>query len=196
MFGIPNAKEKRIDYAIQIPKAASLILKHSLDAPMAGLDTVPVDLQPPVAILFWSFRIMVGIGILMLAIGIWSLIRRWQGKLYQDRWLHRLVILAGPSGFVAVLAGWIITEVGRQPYTVYGLLKTANSLSPIEAPAVGTSLIAFIVVYFFVFGAGAFYILRLMGKTAYSKDTGLHAGPVRTAGITPAAQIPEADKRS
>ena len=88
-------------------------------------------------------------------------------------------------GFVAVLAGWITTEVGRQPFTVYGLLRTSDSLAPVAAPAVAASLIAFIVVYFFVFGAGTFYLLRMMNKPAATAHLGLKDGPIRTAGITP-----------
>lgn len=95
----------------------------------------------------------------------------------------------GPSGFIAVLAGWITTEVGRQPYTVYGLLRTADSLAPVDAPAVAASLIAFIVVYFAVFGAGTFYLLRMMNKRPATPKLGLRDGPIRTAGLTPAAQI-------
>jgi len=96
----------------------------------------------------------------------------------------------GPSGFVAVLAGWITTEVGRQPFTVYGLMRTSDSLSPVEAPAVVTSLLIFIVVYFFVFGAGTFYLLRLMGKAPDDKHGDpTTEGPLRTAGITPAPQL-------
>ena len=189
LFGIPNAKEKRIDYAIQIPKLSSLILKHSLNAPLAGLDTIPDDEEPPVAIVFWSFRIMVALGFAMLGVGVWSLWRRWRGTLYQDRWLHRISVAMGPSGFIAVLAGWVTTEVGRQPFTVYGLLRTSESVGPVEAPAVAASLIAFIVVYFFVFGAGTFYILRLMGKAPGTATPGMKDGPTRSAGITPALQI-------
>ncbi len=189
LFGIPNPAEKRIDYAIQIPKLSSLILKHDLNAPMAGLDTVPDDLEPPVAIVFWSFRVMIAIGFAMLGVGLWSAWRRLRGTLFQDRWLHRAAMAMGPSGFVAVLAGWITTEVGRQPFTVYGMLRTADSLGPVAAPAVAASLIAFIVVYFFVFGAGTFYIVRSMGKTPGDQDTTLEEGPTRTAGITPAMQM-------
>jgi len=94
----------------------------------------------------------------------------------------------GPTGFVAVLAGWITTEVGRQPYTVYGLLRTGDSLAPVDAPAVATSLIAFIVVYFFIFGAGTVYLLRMMNKRPASPKLGLREGPIRTAGVTPAPQ--------
>jgi cytochrome d ubiquinol oxidase subunit I len=121
----------------------------------------------------------------MLGIGLWSLLRRLQKhKLFDDRWLHRAALLMTPSGFVAVLAGWITTEVGRQPYTIYGLLTTVESASPIAAPAVATSFVAFIVVYFFVFGAGMFYILRLCGKSPDSVDPEMH-GPSHAAGINP-----------
>ncbi|MGB7406778.1 MAG: cytochrome ubiquinol oxidase subunit I, partial [Pacificimonas sp.] len=91
----------------------------------------------------------------------------------------------GPSGFVAVIAGWITTEVGRQPYTVYGHLLTADSASPLDAPAVGASLLAFVVVYFFVFGAGTIYILKLMGHTPGPYEPDPDKAPIRTAGITP-----------
>ncbi|MGY9046085.1 cytochrome D ubiquinol oxidase subunit I [Puniceibacterium antarcticum] len=190
LFGIPNPEEKRIDYAIQIPKLSSLILKHDLNAPLDGLDTIPDEDEPPVAIVFWSFRVMIAIGFAMLGIGIWSLLRRFKGQLYEDKWLHRAALIMGPMGFVAVLAGWITTEVGRQPFTVYGLLRTSDSLAPIAAPAVAASLIAFIVVYFFVFGAGTYYILRMMGKTPGTARLGLNDAPIRAAGVTPAQQTP------
>ncbi|MDO1584227.1 cytochrome ubiquinol oxidase subunit I [Rhizobium oryzicola] len=189
LFGIPNTQEKRVDYAIEIPKASSLILKHDLNAPLAGLDTIPEDKQPPVEIIFWSFRIMVGLGFAMLALGIWSLYSRWHGTLYQSSWLHRFALAMGPAGFVAVLAGWVTTEVGRQPYTVYGHLLTAESRSAIAAPAVATSLLAFVVVYFLVFGAGTFYILRLMKRLPRDADAHLGDGPIRSAGITPAPHL-------
>ncbi len=191
LFGIPNSEEKRIDYAIEIPKLSSLILKHDLNAPLDGLDTIPDDEEPPVAIVFWSFRIMIAIGFAMLAIGFWSLFRRWKGQLYDATWLQRVMVLMAPSGFVAVLAGWVTTEVGRQPFTVYGVLRTSDSLAPIEAPAVAASLTAFIIVYFFVFGAGTYYIMRMMNKTPGALDVkmGLNKGPIRTAGITPAQQL-------
>ena len=188
LFGIPNAEEKRIDYAIEIPKLSSLILKHHLDAPLDGLDTIPDEDEPPVAIVFWSFRVMVGLGFAMLGLGAWSLWRRVRGKLYDDKWLHRTSVLMGPMGFVAVLAGWITTEVGRQPFTVYGLLRTSDSLAPVAAPAVAASLLAFIIVYFFVFGAGTFYLLRMMGKPVGTLDPLRGDGPIRTAGITPIQQ--------
>ncbi|HEV7434825.1 MAG TPA: cytochrome ubiquinol oxidase subunit I [Pseudorhizobium sp.] len=189
LFGIPNPEEKRVDYAIEIPKLSSLILKHDLNAPLPGLDTVPEELHPPVPIVFWSFRIMIMLGFSMLGLGLWSLWCRWQGTFYQSDGLHRAALLMGPAGFVAVLAGWVTTEVGRQPFTVYGHLMTVDSVSPISAPAVGSSLVAFIVVYFLVFGAGTFYILRLMSRLPRDPLGDLDEGPVRTAGITPAPHL-------
>jgi cytochrome d ubiquinol oxidase subunit I len=188
LFGVPNPAEKRVDYAVEIPKLSSLILKHDLDAPLAGLDTVPDDREPPVAIVFWSFRLMVGIGLAILVLGLFSLAARLRGRLYDWRLLHRLALLLGPMGFVAVIAGWVTTEVGRQPFTIYGLLRTADSVSPLAAPAVGASLVAFVIVYFAVFGAGVWYILRLMAKPPrdVTEEEPAADGPIRTAGITPA----------
>jgi cytochrome d ubiquinol oxidase subunit I len=184
LFGLPNEAEQRVDYAIEIPKLSSLILKHDLDAPLAGLDTVPDELQPPVPLVFWSFRVMIAIGMAMVAIGAWSLWCRARGTLYDNRGLHRAAVLLGPSGLVAVIAGWVTTEVGRQPYTIYGELTTAMSASPIAAPAVATSLLVFIVVYFLVFGAGVFYVLRLMGKAPGSgRARVVDDGPLRTSGL-------------
>jgi cytochrome bd ubiquinol oxidase subunit I len=189
LFGLPNQAAGRVDYAVEVPKLGSLILKHSPDAPMAGLDTVPRENWPPVAITFWSFRVMVGMGLLMLALGLFSLLMRVQGKLYDSRLLHLFAVAMAPSGFIAVLAGWITTETGRQPFTVYGLLRTAESASPLAAPAVASSLIAFIIVYFAVFTAGVVYLLRLMAAPPHPGEEGpSHETPIRTAGITPASQ--------
>ena len=188
LFGIPNEREQRLDYAVSIPKAGSLLLKHDPNAPMAGLDTIPDDEQPPVSIVFWSFRIMVGLGFLMFGLGLWSLLARVRGRLYDWPLLHRAAILMGPSGFVAVIAGWVTTEVGRQPWTVYGLLRTADSVSPLAAPAVAASLLAFVIVYFAVFGVGTWYILKLMAAAPHPGETGpaqAEREPLRSAGITP-----------
>ena len=190
LFGIPDPDNKEIDYALEIPKLSSFILKHHWDAPMAGLDTIPDDEEPPVGIVFWSFRVMVALGFAMLGLGAWSLWRRWRGGLYDSPWLQRAAVAMGPAGFISVLAGWVTTEVGRQPFTVYGLMRTSDSLAPVEAPAVATSLLVFIVVYFFIFGAGTFYILRLMAKAPGDKGPDATAeGPLRSSGITPAAQV-------
>ncbi len=132
---------------------------------------------------------MVGLGLLMLVVGAWSIWARFRKTLYTGKWLHRAALLMGPSGFVAVLAGWYTTEVGRQPYTVYGLLRTSDSLSNIDAEAIGASLLAFIVVYFVVFGAGVFYILRHVARPPEVEEGELHEAPTRAAGITPIQQL-------
>jgi cytochrome d ubiquinol oxidase subunit I len=189
LFGLPDMKAGKVDYAVEIPHLGSLILEHSLDAPMKGLDTVPRENWPPVPVTFWAFRIMVGLGFLIFGLGLFSLLARAQGTLYQSRLLHVFAVAMGPAGFVAVLAGWFTTETGRQPFTVYGLLRTAEAASPLAAPAVGSSLAAFAVVYFTVFSAGVVYILRLMAIPPHPGEQGpSSAAPARAAGITPAAQ--------
>lgn len=188
LFGLPNDRTQHLDAAIGIPKAGSLILKHDPDAPLAGLDTIDDKLQPPVAIVFWSFRIMVGLGSLMALVGLISLVLRAQKKLYDNRLFQRFVICMGPSGIVAVLAGWVTTEVGRQPYTVQGLLLTADSIAPVGAPAVAASLLAFVVVYFALFGAGTYYILRMMNSRPGGPEA-LSDGPTRSAGTTQLAAM-------
>lgn len=189
LFGIPNTETETVDYAIQIPNLSSLILTHDLTSPLPGLKDFPVDERPPVGIVFWSFRIMVALGFAMLGLGVWALVARLRGTLYDRKWLHRAAMAMGPTGFVAVLAGWITTEVGRQPWTVYGLLSTNDSVAPIEAAAVASSLIAFIVVYFVLFGAGTFYMLRLMNKRLADRIPLKSIGPIRTAGVTPAPAV-------
>ena len=164
LFGWPDQAERTVHYALKVPKLGSLILTHSLNGTVPSLEGVPDKDIPPVAIVFWSFRVMVALGFAMLGLGLWAGWARWRGFLYHSPWLHRAAIVMGPAGFLAVIAGWITTEVGRQPWTVYGLLRTAESHSPLDAPAVAASLTAFVVVYAFVFGAGVFYLLRLMGK--------------------------------
>jgi cytochrome bd ubiquinol oxidase subunit I len=188
LFGLPDMETGKTKYAIEIPKLGSLILKHSLDAPLAGLDTVPRENWPPVPITFWSFRIMVGLGFLMMGLGLLSLWMRWRGRLYDSRLLHGFAMAMGPAGFIAVLAGWITTETGRQPFTVYGLLRTVDSASPLAAPAVASSLIAFVIVYFLLFTAGVVYILRLMAEPPHHGEEGPRGDtPSHAAGITPAS---------
>lgn len=191
VFGLPDQQDAIMRYSLSIPHVGSLILKHSLTAPLAGLDTVSREDWPPVAVVFWSFRIMVGLGLLMFLLGALALIARQRGTLYSWRGLHRFAVAMGPAGFVAVTAGWVTTEVGRQPYTVYGLLRTAESASPLDAPAVAASLLAFVVVYFTVFTVGAWYMLRLMRHAPVIEEPGMEheAGPTRSAGITPATSI-------
>ncbi|MGY0559617.1 cytochrome ubiquinol oxidase subunit I [Luteimonas sp. A277] len=187
LFGIPDTEAGEVRYALQVPGMGSLILQHDPSAPMDGLETIPEESRPPVGPVFWSFRVMVGIGMLMIALGAWSLYARWRKRLYDWPALHRAAVLMAPTGFVAVIAGWITTEVGRQPYTVYNFMTTRESASALDASAVGTSLIAFIIVYFIVFGLGTLYILRLMAKGVQPSERPMDEdeATIRTAGITP-----------
>ena len=199
LFGIPDDNRQQLRDAIGIPKLSSLILKHDLNAPLAGLDTVPPQDRPPVKVVFWSFRLMVGLGFLMMGLGLWSLVARLRRRLYDWPLLHRASLLMAPAGLVAVIAGWVTTEVGRQPFTVYGLLRTADSVSPLSAPAVAASLTAFVMVYFAVFGIGTWYILKLMGQPPHAHEERaemVERAPLRTAGITPGpSQNPVPDQQ-
>jgi cytochrome d ubiquinol oxidase subunit I len=188
LFGLPSNKDAKVHYEVAIPKLGSLILKHDPNAPLRGLKDFPRDQWAPVPIPFWSFRIMVGIGLLMVALGLFSLIARAFGKLYDWRWLHRGALAMGPAGFIAVLAGWVTTETGRQPWTVYGVLRTADSVSPIGAAGVAGSLVAFVIVYFAAFSAGTWYILRLMAKPPAAGESDDPLTPSRSAGVTPVTQ--------
>lgn len=163
LFASIDEKNEKNNFEISIPYVTSLILTHSLDGKVKGLKSWPESERPPVTPVFWSFRIMVGIGMMMMLTGVISAIGYFRGFLYENKYLHYLWIIMAPSGFIAILAGWFVTEIGRQPYTAYGILKTAKSVSPaILGPQVAASLAAFIVIYTFIFGAALFYIFKLV----------------------------------
>jgi cytochrome d ubiquinol oxidase subunit I len=164
LLGIPDVESETVRFPLAIPKGGSILLGHAADAEVPGLDRLDRKDWPHVPTLFFSFRIMVGLGLLMAGIGLWSLAQRLRGRLYETPNLLRAARVFAPAGIVALLCGWIVTEVGRQPYTVYGLLRTAESASPVELPAVAGSFAAFVVVYTAVFGVGVFYLLRLMRR--------------------------------
>jgi cytochrome bd ubiquinol oxidase subunit I len=190
LFGLPDMATAETHARIEIPKLGSLILAHDPDAEIKGLDSVPRDQWPNVPIVFWAFRIMVAIGLAMAGLGLWSLVARARRRLFVSPWLLRSSVILGPSGFVAVLAGWTVTEAGRQPWVIQGLLRTADAVSPVAAETVATSLAAFAVVYFAVFGLGIWYVLRLMAKTPSMDEPGPDAGLAgRTAGLMPAPAI-------
>ena len=191
LFGLPSNADASVHDEVEIPRIGSLILRHDLHAALPGLKDFPRDKWPPVPIVFWSFRLMVGLGFAILTLGVFSLVARACGRLYEWRWLHRAAVCMGPAGFVAVIAGWVTTEVGRQPYTIYGQLLTAQSHSPLAAPAVAASLLAFVLVYFSVFGAGVAYLLSMMarGPATGGDEPPPPTGPQHAAGITPAPAL-------
>jgi cytochrome bd ubiquinol oxidase subunit I len=164
LVGWPDEKLERNHFEIAVPGAGSLVFGNEAEENLRGLDDFPDSERPPVGIVFWAFRIMVGIGLAMVVLGVWGALWWIAGRLDDAKWYHRLLVVAGPSGFIAVLAGWIAAEVGRQPYVVYGVMRTADAVSPVTAQSVAASLLFFIVVYAIVFSAGALYILRLMAN--------------------------------
>jgi cytochrome d ubiquinol oxidase subunit I len=195
LFGIPDMKNEVTRYKVELPHLGSLILTHSLDGQVPGLKQFPRADRPNSTIIFFSFRLMIAIGFLMAGIGLWSLFLRWRRSLFDNPWLQRAVVLMSPAGFIAVISGWITTEVGRQPYTVYGQMRTIDSMSPIGVPGIATSLIAFVVVYAVVYCAGILFMLRLVSRPPVPGEPDHPTGqPTRTAGITPgpAGAVPEA----
>jgi cytochrome d ubiquinol oxidase subunit I len=167
-----------------------LVLKHEWNGTIKGLKEFPPDERPFAPVVFWAFRVMAGIGFLMFGVGLWSLVQRFRRALYRDRLLHRVLVAMFPAGFIALLSGWTVTEVGRQPFTVYGMLRTADSVSPIGLPGVAASLAGFAVVYLIVFGAGFLFLFRLMRRAPTYGEGGPPKGvPVRSAGITPVPSL-------
>ena len=171
LFGWPDMVAEETRYAVGIPVLGSLILTHSRDGQFPGLKEFPTEDRPPAAILFWSFRVMVGLGLLMIALGFAGLWVRWRGRLATSRGLHRFALWMGPAGLVAILAGWITTEVGRQPWVVYGLLRTADAVTPHPTSTVALTMAIFVVVYVAVFGAGTVYLLRIIGKGPHTDES-------------------------
>ncbi len=170
LVGWPDMREERTKYAISVPHLGSLVLTRTWNGGIRGLKEFAPEDRPDSTIVFWSFRIMVGMGLLMLLLGVLGLVLRMRNELYDTPWFQRFALVMGPSGLVALLAGWITTEVGRQPWVIYGVLRTADAVSPLSSQQVGTSLLIFIVVYFLVFGTGIFYMLKLMARGPDAAD--------------------------
>ncbi len=165
LFGMPNQEEEVTKYGITIPDGASWVLTGNPDGEIPNLKSFAKEDIPPVAWVFWSFRVMVGLGILMIFTGAVSSYAYLRNKLFQHSWIHKLWVLMIPSGFIALLAGWFVTEIGRQPFTVYGVIRTMHSTSPaILGGQVAWSLLSFVVMYSLVFGAGSYYIIKLIIK--------------------------------
>jgi cytochrome d ubiquinol oxidase subunit I len=189
LFGIPSMADEETRFAVGIPRVGSWILTHTWGGQIKGLKEFPREQRPNSLIIFWSFRLMVGLGLLMIALGAWSLWLRVKKRLFDSRGFLRMAMWMGPAGLLAVLAGWITTEVGRQPWIVYGVLRTADGASKITAGPLVLSLAVFVVAYFFVFGVGIAYVLRLVrkGPQAFDLARTPQGGPGR--GRTPARPL-------
>lgn len=165
LFAIPDSEKEMNRYELKIPGITSLILTHHFDGEVKGLKSFAKEDRPPAIVIFWAFRVMVGLGISIILLSLTSAVQYLRGKLFDSRMMQGLWMLMMPSGFIAVLAGWFVTEVGRQPFTVYGVIRTAESVSPsVVSSQVGLSLLAFVIMYTLVFGAGSYYILKLIRK--------------------------------
>ncbi|RBH58893.1 MULTISPECIES: cytochrome ubiquinol oxidase subunit I [Pseudomonas] len=164
LFGIPDMGAEKTRYAIEIPYLGSLILTHSLDKQIPALKSFPKEDRPNATIIFFSFRVMAGLGMLMILTGVLGLALRRNGALYRNRMFLRLVLFMGPTGLIAMLAGWITTEVGRQPWVVYGLLRTADAASNHTVTQLSISLALFVLIYFSVFAVGIGYMMKLVRK--------------------------------
>jgi cytochrome d ubiquinol oxidase subunit I len=161
LFGIPDMAAETTRYRVAIPHLGSLILTHSWDGAIVGMKSVPPADRPNSTLIFWTFRIMAGLGMLMALMAIAGFVLRRRNRLFNSKLFQRFVLVMGPSGFICLLAGWITTEAGRQPWVVYGVMRTSQALSPITAQQVGVSLFAFVVVYSLVFGTGIYYMIKL-----------------------------------
>ncbi|MGE0257166.1 MAG: cytochrome ubiquinol oxidase subunit I [Alphaproteobacteria bacterium] len=162
LFAWPDQIAERNLYEVAIPKLGSLILTHDWNGEVAGLKSVPPDERPPVPAVFFAFRAMVGIWVVMFAIVVVGLWLRWRGRLYDTRWFSFTCAFSSPLPFLAILAGWTVTETGRQPYVVQGLLRTADAVSPVAPGAVFGTLGLFVVVYTVLLIAFFFYATRLV----------------------------------
>jgi cytochrome d ubiquinol oxidase subunit I len=180
LFAWPDEAAERNRYEVGIPALGSLILGHDVNAVIPGLKDWKREDRPPVAIPFFSFRLMVGVGIVMLIVTVAGLVAWRRGRLADARAFQWMCMLVAPLGFVAVLAGWVTTEVGRQPWVVYGLLRTREAVTPsLSASDVALSLFVYVVAYIVIFGAGFYFMRRLVS-----------AGFRQAAELEPEAPVP------
>lgn len=177
LFGWPDMQAETTRWKVEIPRLGSLLLTHSWDGRIPALKDFKPEDRPNATVVFWTFRLMVGLGLLMILLAACGLLLRRRGALYRRRWFLRFALLMSPMGLVAILAGWFTTEIGRQPWIVYGVMRTADAVSPQHGVgAVGFTLALFVVVYLAVFGAGTAYGLRIIGKGPEAGEPGVAEG--------------------
>jgi len=185
IFAWPDEKAGKNSFEISIPRGASLILTHSPNGLFPGLSSVPASDRPPVKVVFFAFRIMLGLGFFMIAAALYGAFLWWRGTLFTTRWYLRVMAQTWWAGFVAVIAGWIVTESGRQPWIVQGVMRTADAASPVHANSIALTLVLFAIAYAVVFSFGIYYINRLIAKgldSSEAKHTGqFAASPISAA---------------
>ena len=185
LFALPSDKDETNHYEISIPNVASYIITHDWEGRFPGLKDFAVEDRPPVAPVFFAFRVMVGLGMLMIAAGLFGAYLWWRGRLFETGWFLKALSISWPAGFIAILAGWWVTETGRQPWIAHGILRTKDAASPVAAGAVLTTLILFVIVYSIVFSMGMYYINRLIEKgptgAAVKPSDGVPSRPLSAA---------------
>jgi cytochrome d ubiquinol oxidase subunit I len=187
LVGLPDRAAGKTHFEIAVPGVGNMIQGVPRSRSLQGLDAFPRADWPVVGLVYWAFRVMVGLGVAMIGLGVWGVWLILRQRLETSTWFLRAAVAMGPAGFVAVIAGWIVAEVGRQPWTIYGVLRTADSASPVGAGQVSASLLGFIVVYAVVFSAGAIYILRLIARGPVPESEVPPSGEGRAPGTAMAA---------
>lgn len=188
LFGIPDRSAEKNHLEVAIPGLGIVVAPP--DEEVRGLKSFAPQDRPPVFLVFWSFRVMFGLGLLMIGLGLWGAWLLWRRRLFDNTAFLRAAVVMGPAGFIAILAGWIVTEVGRQPWLVFDVLRTADAVSPVTSAEVATSLLVYITVYAIVFTAGALFILRLIAEGPVAAATQPPPRGQRMPG-TPLAAAPE-----
>ena len=186
IFAWPDEASETNRYAISIPRGSSLILTHDPNGLFPGLKSVPASERPPVPSVFFAFRIMVGIGLFMIAAALFGALLWWRGTLFERKWFLQVLSQSWWTGFVAVIAGWVVTESGRQPWIAHGILRTADAISPVPAASILGTLALFVFAYCIVFWMGIYYINRLIARgpegEAIAHEESLPSRPLAAAG--------------
>src|SRR6266404_2961030 len=197
LFGLPDMNAETTRYAVQIPHLGSLVLTHSWNGQIPGLKDFGPEDRPNSTIVFWTFRIMVGLGFLMLLLGLWGAWARWRHELYRSKLFLRFAVLMGPAGLIAILAGWFTTEIGRQPWVVYGVMRTRDAVSNHSPLELSATLAIFVVVYCAVFGTGISYMIKLVARGPDAlrgqAEELLHRRPARPLSAAPDDVDPAVD---
>jgi cytochrome d ubiquinol oxidase subunit I len=184
LFGLPDMTAETTRFAVSLPRLGSLVLTHTWDGQIPGLKAFASEDRPNSTVVFWSFRIMVGLGLLMVLLGLWAGWARLRRQLYRSTLLLRFAVLMGPAGLIAILAGWFTTEVGRQPWVIYGVMRTSDAVSNHSPQELSVTLLIFVLVYCAVFGTGISYMIKLVARgpdaSVGPKAENLQRGPART----------------
>src|SRR5260370_23671327 len=163
-FIIPDQKNQQNRFALGMPYLGSIRLTHTLEGRVQALKNTPRDRQPIMGMVFYAFRTMYGLAIIMFVMGVASLWLRFQGRLFTSRWFLWMLVFMTPSGIIATLAGWYLAETGRQPWVIYGILRTADAGAPVHAQALVSTLIAFVCVYAVFLGAFLIFTVRIIRR--------------------------------